>query len=147
MSGARPWLAGLAALGLVAMVPLMFADRAPGVLDRISDGIENTFPDYYWDTLKPHAPEADVAMHLMLFATAAVLVGLVCWSWPTFVAGQVAILAGGMAIEVLQPMFTSSRDIETHDMAANLLGQAMGIGFALVVIFGWSAWERWRLSR
>ena len=146
LSGARPWLAGLGAVGLLVMVPLMFADRAPGALDRISDSIENTFPDYYWHTLKPHFPEADVAMHLMVFSAAALLVGLLCWSWPSFVAGQIAIFAGGLAIEVLQPMFTSSRDNETHDMAANILGQALGMGLALVAIFGWSAWERRRAS-
>jgi hypothetical protein len=145
--GIRPWLAGIGALGALALVPLVFADRAPELLDGISDSIENTFGDWYWDGIKPFFPRPDTAMHLLIFASAALLVGLLCWSWRTFVVGQVVVLGAGLVIEVLQPMFTSSRDFQTHDIVSNLVGQAIGIAAALAVIYGWAAWEQRRVSR
>jgi hypothetical protein len=144
--GIRPWFAGLGVLGALALVPLVFADRVPGMLDRTSDSIENTFGDWYWDVIKPFFPRPDTAMHLLIFASAAMLVGLLCWSWRTFVIGQVVVLVVGLVVEVLQPTLTSSRNFQTHDIVSNLAGQAIGIASALAVIYGWAAWERRRLS-
>jgi len=140
-------LAGLGVLAALLLVPVMFADRAPAVLDRISDRIENTFPDFYWDTLKPHFPEADVAMHLLVFGGAALAVGLICWSWRTFVLGQLMVFGAGLVVEVLQPVVTSSRNIELHDVLGNAVGQAIGIAVALVIIGTRSLWERRRAEQ
>lgn len=139
--GIRPWLAGVAALGAVGMVPLMFADRVPGMLDRISDSIENGFGDWYWSGIKPYFPRPDEAMHVLLFAGAALLVGMLCWSWRTFAVGQALVLAAGLGIEFLQPVFTSSRDIQEHDIVSNLIGQSIGVVVAVALWWAWSAWE------
>jgi hypothetical protein len=143
-AGIRPWLALVGLIGFVVLIPLVFSDRIPGILDRASDNIENTFGDWYWHGIKQFFPRPDTAMHMMIFACAALVVGLLCWSWRTFAIGQIIVLLIGLVIEVLQPMFTNSRDFQDHDILGNLMGQTVGIVVALGCIYGWAAWERRR---
>ena len=140
--GLRPYLAGLLVVGGLLAVPIMLSDAAPGFFDRVTDTIEERWlPDVWWDTVKPAVvPDADVAMHLVFFGGLALVVGLLSWSWRTFVLGQAAVAALGFALELLQPVFTSSRNIQLHDVVANLLGQAVGLLAALGLI----ALLRWR---
>jgi hypothetical protein len=146
--GIRPWVAGVAALLVVALIPLMFADRAPDLLRAMSKDIEHALPDFFRFTLKPKLPnpEPDLAVHLAVFSSAAVLVGLVCWSWRTFLVGQLLVLGGGVAIEILQPVVSSSREVQMSDIAANVSGQVIGIFLALAAIGAWAWWERHRAA-
>ncbi|QGG96860.1 hypothetical protein [Actinomarinicola tropica] len=144
-AGLRPWLAGVVVLGAVLAVPIMLLDRAPDVFDRITDEIEERwFPDVWWHDIKPLVPEADVVMHVVLFGGLALLAALLAWSWPVLLAGQAAVFGGAFALELLQPLVTSSRDIEVHDMVSNVSGQALGllVGLALIGLERW--WSRRR---
>jgi hypothetical protein len=132
--GVRPYLLALLVLGGVVSVPLMLSDRAPDLFDRVTDAIEeNVFPDLWWE-VKTIVPAGDVAMHVLFFAGLALVAGLLSWSWRTFVLGQVGVLAAGMALEVMQPVFTSSRNIQLHDVASNVGGQLAGMVAALGLI-------------
>jgi len=126
----------------------MFADRAPGLLSALSKDIERSLPDFFRFTLKPKLPnpEPDLAVHLAVFSTCAVLVGLVCWSWWTFLVGQLLLFGGGVAIEILQPVVSSSRDVQVSDVAANVTGQVIGILLALALIGAWSLWTSRRAA-
>lgn len=133
--GLRPYLAGLLLLGAVLAVPIMLSDRAPDFFDRVTDTIEERwFPDVWWDDIKPLVPEADVAMHVLFFGGLALVVGLLSWSWRTFALGQLGVLALGTGLELLQPVFTTSRNIQLHDVVSNVGGQVLGIGVALLAV-------------
>lgn len=132
--GARPYLLGVVVLGGLAAVPIMLSDRAPDLFDRLTDWIEESFfPDVWWDN-KDLVPPGDVAMHLVLFGGLALAVGLMCWSWRTFALGQAGVLVGGLMLELLQPVFTDSRNVEVHDVVSNVAGQVAGMLAALALI-------------
>ena len=139
--GLRPYLAAVLAVAGLLAVPIMLSDQAPDFFDRVTDGIENSLPDIWWDDVKPLVPAGDVVMHLVFFGGLALVVGLLAWSWRSFVLGQVGVLSLGILLELAQPLVTSSRNIEVHDIASNLLGQAVGVAVALGCIQALS-WRR-----
>lgn len=148
--GGRPWagarapLAALLVAGGLALLPIMFSDRAPGLLDRVSRRIERSLPWWLRTRVDGHLPEPDLAVHLLVYGGLALLVGLVAWSWASFVRGQVAIFVASVALELLQPVFATERTVQLSDVVGNATGQIVGALLAVALVAVWRSAERRR---
>ncbi|MEO1056477.1 MAG: hypothetical protein AAFY28_06120 [Actinomycetota bacterium] len=137
-----------AALGLVAVVALMLSDRAPGALrqlfgasaERLSARIDASARLPTTDQL----PESDFLVHVGLWAAVAVLVGWTLWSWRGLVVGAVMVITASAFVEVAQGRYSTSRAVETSDLAGNAVGVALG---TLVVAASYLAWSAGALVR
>lgn len=133
--GLRPWLAGVVAAGALLAIPLMLVDRAPADLRRAARAIDRRLiPDGWWQQARPLLPDGDVVVHIALFGTLALVAALVAWSWPTVLIGQAGVFVGAFALELLQPVVTQERNSEVGDIISNVVGQALGLSVALLVI-------------
>ena len=137
-------LLGVAALLFNAM--LMLSDRAPGALQRIGgDGVRRLFERIDLggrgaDVLNdPRLPEDDAIVHIAVWALAAMLVGWALWSWIGLAIGAVAVFAGSLIVETLQGSLSTTRQVESSDVKANLAGVVLGTVAAAACYVAYSA--------
>jgi hypothetical protein len=136
-------LLGVAALLFNAM--LMLSDRAPGALQRIGgSAVRRLFERIDLggrgaDVLNdPRLPEDDAIVHIAVWAVAAVLVGWALWSWIGLAVGAIAVFAGSLVIEALQGSLSTTRQVESSDVKANLVGVVLGTTVAAACYIAYS---------
>lgn len=137
-------LLGVAALLFNAM--LMLSDRAPGALQRIGgDAVRRLFERIDLGGRgagvlnDPRLPEDDTIVHIAVWAVAAVLVGWALWSWIGLAVGAVAVFVGSLIIEELQGSVSTTRQVESSDVKANLAGVLLGTAVAAGCYLTYSA--------
>jgi hypothetical protein len=138
----------VALIGVAAMVfnvMLMLSDRAPGALQRIGgSAVRRLFERIDLggrgaDVLSdPRLPEDDAIVHVAVWAVAAVLVGWALWSWIGLAVGAIAVFAGSLVIEALQGSLSTTRQVESSDVKANLAGVVLGTTVAALCYVAYS---------
>jgi hypothetical protein len=139
----------VALLGVAAMLfngMLMLSDRAPGALQRIGgSAVRRLFERIDLggrgaDVLNdPRLPEDDAIVHIAVWGLAAVLVGWALWSWIGLAVGAIAVFAGSLVIEAMQGSLSTTRQVESSDVKANLVGVALGTTVAAACYLAYSA--------
>lgn len=129
--GWRPGLALVAAVLAVPTVLLMLADRAPGLLRRLSDRLEVVDPRPGQVVRATGIPDAAFAVHVGVWGAAGLVVVLLSWSWRSLVLGLLAALVASGLVEVAQELLTDQRAAQWRDVLANAVG--LGLGAALGV--------------
>lgn len=139
-------------LGLVAIlfnVALMLSDRAPSFLRRVfGDAIVRLSNRIDAAARIPadQIPETDTAVHVAVWATATLLVGLTVWTWRGLLIASLAVLVASAAVEISQGVYSSSRAVERSDAIANTIGVVLGMLVAASAYVLWSfgaALSRW----
>lgn len=111
---------------------ILLSDRAPGFLSRVSRRIDTgvsraagaTGIDVPGGDL--HVPRSDFDVHVVIWAVAALLVGLAMWSWASLLLGNGLVFVGSVGLELAQSAFTTSRTVQLHDLLGNALGVFTG---------------------
>lgn len=139
----------VALLGVAAMLfnaMLMLSDRAPGALQRVGGGaVRRLFERIDLGGRgagvldDPRLPENDAIVHIAVWALAAALVGWAVWSWIGLAIGAVAVFAGSLVIETLQGSLSSTREVESSDVKANLAGVVLGSAVVAACYLAYSA--------
>jgi hypothetical protein len=139
----------VALLGVVALLfnaMLMLSDRAPSALQRIGgSAVRRLFERIDLggrgaDVLNdPRLPESDAIVHVAVWALAAVLVGWALWTWIGLAVGASAVFAGSLVIEALQGSLSTTRQVESSDVKANLAGVVIGTTVAAACYLAYSA--------
>lgn len=137
-------LVGLVGVAVVAAnTALLLSDRAPRALRSMfgdlavdisrrldSDGRATA-------ALDARDVGSDSIVHLGLWATATVVIGLAVWSWGGAAISAVVVGAVSLLVEVAQGRYSTTRNVEMRDAVFNLLGVAVGtvavVGLYLVV--------------
>lgn len=133
-----PLLLALGALAGNAVV--LLSDQAPGLLSRLSRridvaasraadaaGIDVTRGDV-------PVPQSDFDVHVLIWAVAALLVGLATWSWVSLLVANGAVFVASIALEMAQDVYSSSRAVQLSDLFGNAVGVLAGT--AAVAVFG-----------
>ena len=135
-----PFLLSVAAVALNAVI--LLSDRAPGLFRRISVRIDAgvnraagaagvDVPDR-----SVRVPRSDFDVHVLIWAVAALLVGLAAWSWATLLLGNGLVFVASVALELAQQAYSRSRTVQFQDVMGNALGVIIGTcavaAFALV---------------
>lgn len=124
---------------------VMLSDRAPGLLRRLSSRIDAGVaraaaagaPQAVSDA---RVPQSDFPVHVLVWAAAALLVGLAAWSWLSLLLGAAGVFTVSVAVEVAQGLLSATRTVQSADVAANALGVAAGaVAVAAFALF-------WRLG-
>jgi len=141
-----PLLLSLGAFAANAVI--LLSDRAPGLFRRLSAridaGVSRAAGAAGVDMPGSDVgvPRSDFDVHVVIWAVAALLVGLAAWSWLTLLLAGGAVFASSVALELAQRRYTNSRTVQLEDLVANAVGVTCGTvavaGFAL-------AW--WAVSR
>jgi hypothetical protein len=136
--GGRPfrgWRVVPLLLSLVALVVnavILLSDRAPGLFSRLSSRIDAgvhraagaTGVDVPGGSVR--VPQSDFDVHVLIWAVAAVLVGLAMWSWASLVVGSAAVLVASAGLELAQQSYSRSRTVQFTDVMGNTLGVVTG---------------------
>jgi hypothetical protein len=145
--GGRPFarwrpLAALLAVGMLAVAgAVLLSDRAPGVLDSVSDRLDAQLEERAPEARRAardavegtRAEESDVLAHIGLWAAATALLGLATWSWPSLSATVILLVAASTGLELVQEELAPTRITERSDLAANLVGIALGLAAVIAV--------------
>lgn len=131
-------------LGLAVILfnaALMLSDRAPGFLRRgFGDAVVGL--SYRIDATArvpaEQLPESDVVVHIIVWATATALVGLMIWTWRGLLAACLVVLATSVAVEIAQGVYSTTRVVERSDALANAIGVGLGALVAVVAYISWS---------
>lgn len=135
-------LCGFVAVGFTGA--LMLSDRAPGFLrvvfgERIRQLWERIDAGGRTDVITAGArPETDFVVHAAIWAVVTILVGLAVWSWFGLLASAVGVFGLSVVIELAQGRWSSTRQVELRDLAANALGVSVGVVAAAFVYAAWS---------
>lgn len=135
---------GVVALGMGAV--LMLADRAPGALRRVSDRLDapqRLAPEVVQEV----APASDALVHIVVWGSIMVLVGLVAWSWRALAVGTLGVLVVATMFELAQGSLTSTRRTELSDLLANVVGIAIGLSAVAIWAAGWRVLSGMRSRR
>ncbi|MEX2626993.1 MAG: hypothetical protein WD225_08905 [Ilumatobacteraceae bacterium] len=143
--GLRVFIAflGIGAVGFNAA--LMLSDRAPGALRQIGGGIVVRLSERIDAggrparlTSDPRLPSGDTLVHIGVWGTAMLFVGLAVWSWRGLAVGAAGVLICSLAVEVGQRRYTVSRTFQMSDIVANTVGVAAGAAAAAGCYLLWS---------
>lgn len=124
---------------------LMLADRAPGVLDRLfGDRAQRLWAridasERAEVLTSAGPPEPDTAVHVAIWFGLTLAVALTLWTWRGLVVAGIGAAGFGVAVEWAQQRWSTGRSAEWSDVAADLVGTALGLMAAAIVITGWSA--------
>ena len=135
---------------VVFNVALMLSDRAPGLtrrlfgdfavrLSRRLDASERI--DQLTDG---NPPGNDAIVHIGLWAVATMLLAVTLWSWWGWLVTIAMMLVASGALELAQGRYTSSRAVQLSDLAANVVGVALGAVVAAGCFFVGAAVGVWR---
>jgi hypothetical protein len=136
--GGRPFrglrtLAFLLSLGAGAVnAVILLSDRAPGLLSRVSARIDAGVnraagaAGVNVPGTSVGVPRSDFDIHVLIWAVAALLLGLAMWSWASLLLGSAVVLVVSAALEFAQQEFSTLRTVQLHDLVGNTLGVATG---------------------
>lgn len=136
-----PVLLSVAALAANAVI--LLSDRAPGLLRRISSRIDAGVhraagaAGVEMPAGGVRAPQSDFDQHLLIWAVAAVLVGLATWSWASLLMGSAVVLGTSAALELAQQNYSRSRSAEIGDLLGNTAGVVAGTCAVAAFALGW----------
>lgn len=123
---------------------LLLSDRAPGVLssmfgDRVRRLWERVDNGGRTDAITGGVrPEADFVVHVAIWAVVACLVGLAIWSWFGLLATAMGVFGLSVVTEFGQGVWSSTREVEATDVAANAMGVACGVVAAGLMFVLWT---------
>ena len=135
-----PVLLSLGAFSLNAVI--LLSDRAPGLFSRVSRRIDAGVTRAAGATgldvggRNVRVPESDFDVHVVIWAVAALLVGLAAWSWMSLLLGSCMVLAASVVLELAQWIYTTSRTVQVSDLLGNVVGVLVGTG-AAAAFGGW----------
>jgi len=117
---------------LAANAVVLLSDRAPGLFRRLSARIDAgvsraagaTGVDIPGGSVR--GPRSDFDVHVAIWATAAVLVGLAAWSWTSLLLANGMVFASSVALELAQRTATASRSASLGDVMGNAVGVIAG---------------------
>jgi len=133
----------LLSLGAVAVnAVILLSDRAPGLFRRLSARIDAGVSRAAGATgvdvpgRDVRVPRSDFDVHVLIWAVAALLVGLAAWSWLSLFVASATVFGSSVAIELAQRTYSNSRTVQFEDVVANAVGVLAGTcavaAFALV---------------
>lgn len=134
-------------MGLGALLfagALLLSDRAPGVLkamfgDRARQLWARIDEGGRTEAVTGGArPEADFLIHVAIWAVVACLAGLAIWSWFGLVATAMTVFGASVATELAQGVWSSTRQVERADVAANAVGVTGGVVAAGLIYLLWA---------
>ena len=135
-----PLLLSLGALGANALI--LLSDRAPGLFRRLSARIDAGVSRAAGATGvgvpggRVRVPRSDFDVHVVIWAIAALLVGLAMWSWMSLALGSATLFGASVMVELAQRTYSNSRTVQFDDVVANAVGVVAGTcavaGFAVV---------------
>jgi hypothetical protein len=125
-----PFLLALGALAVNAVI--LLSDRAPGLFSRLSSRIDAGVHraagaagvDVPGGSVR--VPQSDFDVHVLIWAVAALLVGLAMWSWASLVMGSAAVLVASIGLELAQQAFSRTRNVQFTDLMGNTVGVVTG---------------------
>ena len=149
--GGRPFrgwrvLPLLLALGAVAVnAVVLLSDRAPGLFRRVSARIDAgvsraagaTGVDVPGGNVR--VPRSDFDIHVILWAVAALLVGLAAWSWLSLLVVNATVFGSSVALELAQRTYSNSRTVQFEDVVANAVGVVAGTCLVAAFAVLWKA--------
>ena len=150
--GGRPFrgwrmLPALLSVGAFAVnAVILLSDRAPGLFGRVSRridaGVSRAADVTGLDVpgRDVSVPQSDFDIHVVVWAVAALLVGLAAWSWASLFLGSGMVLAASVVMELAQWFYTATRSVQVSDLLGNVVGVA--VGTCAVAAFG--LW--WRIT-
>ena len=134
----------LLALGaFVVNAVILLSDRAPGLFSRLSSRIDAGVHraagaagvDVPGGSVR--VPQSDFDVHVLIWAVAALLVGLAMWSWASLVVGSAAVLVTSAGLELAQQAYTRSRSVQLTDLMGNTVGVVTGTCAVAAFTLGW----------
>ena len=136
----------LLSLGAVAVnAVILLSDRAPGLFRRLSAridaGVTRAAGAAGVDVpgRDVRGPRSDFDVHVLLWAVAALLVGLAAWSWMSLLVASATVFSGSVAIELAQRTYSSSRTVQFDDVLANGVGVLAGTCLVAAFAVCWNA--------
>ncbi len=138
-----PLLLSLCAVAGNAVI--LLSDRAPGLFGRISARIDAgvsraagaTGVDVPGRSVR--VPRSDFDIHVLIWAVAALLVGLAAWSWVSLFVASATVFASSVALELAQRTYSASRTVQYDDLVANGVGVAAGTCVVAAFAVCWKA--------
>lgn len=130
-------LTGLGALGATGL--LMLSDRAPGLLQRLSDRIDAPGSRVGRVTSLVPLSQSDTDVHIVAWGALMVAAGVVVWSWRALPLTAAVVFGLSVSVEIGQELFTDIRSFEVSDIVANAIGVALGVGVMVVLHLVWTA--------
>ena len=136
--GRRPFAAIAAAILLPVVVVLTLSDRAPTAGLRVLSGLRRV-GNRVLDRLVPDHPPIDVpipadqAIHLLLWAAIGLVTHRLVARRLSTVTVMWLLIGVSFAFEVAQVLFTTTRDMEAGDIAANVFGVLIGVSVSHLV--------------
>lgn len=138
-----PLLLSLGALAANAVI--LLSDRAPGLFRRLSARIDAGvsraagaagvgLPDS-----SVGVPRSDFDVHVVIWAVAALLIGLASWSWASLLLGSATVFASSVALELAQRSYSRSRTVQSEDVVANAVGVVAGTCVVVAFTLVWKA--------
>ena len=138
-----PLLLSLCAVAVNAVI--LLSDRAPGLFRRISARIDAGVSRAAGATgvdvpgRDVRVPRSDFDMHVLIWAVAALLVGLAAWSWMSLFLASATVFASSVALELAQRTYSNSRTVQFQDIVANGVGVAAGACLVGAFALAWKA--------
>jgi hypothetical protein len=125
-----PLLLSLGAFVINAVI--LLSDRAPGLFSRLSSRIDAGVHraagaagvDVPGGSVR--VPQSDFDVHVVIWAVAALLVGLAMWSWASLVVGSAAVLVASAGLELAQQAYSRTRSVQFTDLMGNTVGVVTG---------------------
>lgn len=145
-----PALLSLGALGVNALI--LLSDRAPGLFYRLSLRIDAGVHvaagaaglDVPGTTVR--VPKSDFGVHVLIWAVAALLLGLAAWSWLSLFMAAATAFASSVALELAQGSY-SRRSVQLSDVVGNGLGVLIATGLVAAFSMAWTVGTRRYVSR
>ncbi len=136
---------GLLGVGVLLFnVALMISDRAPGFTRNLFGGFARRLSDRLdaenraRELTDANLPEGDAIVHIGVWGCAALLIMLTLWTWRGVIISAIAVFTASVIIEAAQGVYTSSREVEISDVAANATGVFLGAVSAACCFAAWS---------
>lgn len=135
-----PFLLSFGAFGANAVI--LLSDRAPGLFRRVSARIDAGVSRAAGATgvdVSGQVPRSDFDVHVVIWAIAALLVGLAAWSWLSLLLASAGVFASSVGLELAQGRFTRVRTVQLGDVRANAVGVLSGVCAVAVFTIVWWA--------
>ena len=138
-----PLLLSLCAVAANAVI--LLSDRAPGLLRRISARIDAGVSRAAGATgvdvpgRDVRVSRSDFDMHVLIWAVAALLVGLAAWSWVSLFLASATVFGSSVSLELAQRSYSNSRTVQFDDIVANGVGVVAGTCVVAAFAVCWKA--------
>jgi hypothetical protein len=133
----------LSLAAVAANAVLLLSDRAPGLLRRISSridaGVSRAAGAAGVDVSgrDVRVPRSDFDVHVLIWAVAALLVGLAAWSWLSLAIASATVFTASVALELAQRTYSNSRRVQFDDVVANGVGVVAGACLVAAFALAW----------